>query len=193
MSDDSSQQPNKVDWSQIESRMRSKEGGPDGSDLVPNVVGRMELAPTELAAPTELSVTLPDTDQYRGILFQYQKGKIDRKSALKAVQVGYDSQLDALRYQLKQAVNVSNARADRIAEEFLAKLNSEHLAILRQFNLKDLDARSAARIEVQDIIAAKLREVQSKDWPQPLKDSTIDDLIDLGKRVCAKMLKELGA
>jgi len=64
---------------------------------------------------------------------------------------------------------------------------------LKDLGLRNAETRASALIEVRDMIAAKLGEVQKKKWPQPLVDRTIDDLLDLEKRVCAEMMKELGA
>jgi hypothetical protein len=97
-----------------------------------------------------------------------------------------------LRYQLRKAVSVSNARADRIAEEFLKKLDSEHLQVLKELGLRNAETRADGLIKVRDMIAAKLMEVQTKNWPQLLVERAVDDLLDLERRVCGEMLKELG-
>jgi F0F1-type ATP synthase membrane subunit b/b' len=124
---------------------------------------------------------------------QWKKNQLDRTTALQAIQAQYNAQLDALRYHLGKAVSVSNARADRIAEEFLKKLDSEHIQILKELGLRNAETRATALIEVREMIFIKLKELETKKWPQPLVDRTIRDLFDLEKRVCAEMMKELGA
>jgi hypothetical protein len=188
-------EPENIDWSRVETRSkaRSKEGGTSESELVVYPLERAENAPTHSIVPAAVAVTLPDTETPRGILLQWKKNKIDRRTALQAIQAQYDSQLDALRYQLQKAVSVSNARADRLAEEFLKKLDSEHIQVLKDLGLRNAETRATALIEVRDMIAAKLKEVQTKKWPPSLVDRTIDDLLDLEKRVCAEMMKELGS
>ncbi len=186
------QEPEKVDWSRVEARMKSKGGAPPGPELVPYPVERAGDESSQPTAATPLVVPHPDTEASRGILFDLKKNKIDRQTALKAIQEQYDAQLDALRYHLRKAVSVSNARADRIAEEYLKQLDAEHIKILKELGLRNAETRADALIQVRDMIAAKLMEVQTKQWPQPLLDRTIDDLVDLEKRVCAEMMKELG-
>jgi hypothetical protein len=195
MSEKSGQESKAKDWSLVETRMKSKAGAKPKGEIITNSLGQAEDLPAHSITPAAISVpvSLPDSDTARGILMQWQKNKIDRKTALEAIQVQYDAQLDALRFQLRKAVSVSNARADRIAEEFLNKLDSEHLQILKDLGLRNAETRASALIEVREMIAAKLSEVQTKNWPQPLLERTIDDLLDLEKRVCAEMMKELGA
>jgi hypothetical protein len=150
-----------------------------------------EAAPIS-AVPSNLNVQLPDTDKSRGFLMEWRKNNLDRKTAIQAITAQYNSQLDILKYQLQKAVTVSNARADRIAEEFLQKLDSEHIQILKDLGLRNAETRASGLIEVRDMIASKLREVQGKDWPKPLLDRTIDDLLALESRVAGEMLRELG-
>lgn len=193
MSEKSSQEPSETDWSRFESVVRSKEGRPQEYEEVTYPLERAESPRTEVTAPTELTVALPNIDEYRGILFEWKKGKIDRNSTLKALQAHYDAQLDALQYHLGKAVSVSNARADVIAEEFLEKLNAEHMEIMKELGLRNLKSRATALIEVQDMIVAKVREVQAKNWPPSSIERTLADLSELGRRGCAQMMKELGA
>jgi hypothetical protein len=184
----------RADWSLVEKRMRARDGSLPESGESTFALDRIGGGdPDNSIVPKAVSVPLPDTDTPRGILMQFRRNQIDRRTALKAIQAQYDAQLDALRYQLQKAVSVSNARADRIAEEFLKKLDSEHLEVLKDLGLRNAETRATALIQVRDMIAAKLKEVQTKNWPQQLLDRTIDDLVDLEKRVCAEMMKELGS
>lgn len=177
-----------------EARKKTHGGAPTGGELLKDKRDLLdELRRTQYEKPPDaVALSIPRCEP-RGILMQWKKDAIDRQTALQAIQSQYDAQLEALRYQLTKAVTVSNAQVDCIAEEFLKKLDSEHLEVLKEFGLKNLDTRSNALIEVRDIIAAKLREVQGKSWPQSLVERTIDDLLDLEKRICAEMMRELGA
>jgi hypothetical protein len=189
-----SHEPTKIDWSRVESRMKSKEvASSDSEMLVVNPTDSVPAGPMIVPPAVSLPIPLPDAHASRSVLMAWQKNKIDRKTALEAIQTQYDAQLDALRFQLRKAVSVSNARADRIAEEFLKKLDSEHIQILKDLGLRNAETRATALIEVREMIATKLYEVQTKKWPQQLVDRTIDDLLDLEKRVCTEMMKELGA
>lgn len=191
------QDPENIDWSRVESHMRDRESSSRKTDpkqqrMVPYRMDRPVAEPTESDLSPPITVAHPDTDAPRGILMQWKRNQIDRQTAIKAIQEQYDAQLDALRYYLRKAVSVSNARADRIAEEYLKKLDSEHIQILMDLGLRNAETRARAVMEVREMIAAKLQEVQSKKWPQPLIERTIDDLLDLERRVSAEMMKELG-
>jgi hypothetical protein len=180
-------------WKRVEDRMKPKDEPTSESQGALYPIGQTELGPALPNVPAPISVPLPDMESQRGILMQWKKNQIDRQTALKGIQAQYDAQLEALSYHLKRAVTVSNARADRMAEEFLKKLDSEHIQILKDLGLRNAETRATALIEVRDMVYAKLKEVQTKKWPQPLVDRTIDDLIDLEKRVCGEMMTELGA
>jgi hypothetical protein len=193
MSEKSNEEPGKVDWSRVDARDKAKQGFSPETAQGSFPLERQENAPDNPIVPAAIAVRLPDTEAPRGILMQWKRNQIDRKTALHAIQAQYGAQLDALRYQLHKAVTVSNARADRIAEEVLKKLDSEHIEILKDLGLRNAETRATALIEVRDMIAAKLKDVLEKKWPQSLVERTIDDLVDLEKRVCAEMMKELGA
>ena len=194
MTQNSKQDTTEADWSFVESHRQASGPQPSGTiDLAYNTPRGNELSPALSNAPADLDVPEPDMEAKRGILMQWKKNQIDRKTALAAIQAQHDAQLDALRYHLTKAVTVSNARADRIAEEFLKKLDSEHIQVLKELGLRNADTRATALIEVRDMIAAKLLEVQSKKWPNELVGRTIDDLFDLEKRVCAELMRELGS
>lgn len=193
MTENNSQDQNANKWDRVESRIKSRGGSVPKTEHVANPLALVEDNPPHQFVPSEISVPEPDTEASHGILMQWQKGQISKKAALEALQVKYDAQLDALKFQLSKAVNVSNARADRIAEEFLKKLDSEHIQVLKGLGLRNAETRASALIEIRDMIASKLNEVQTKNWPPALVDRTIDDLLDLEKRVCSEMMKELGA
>src|SRR5262245_61711215 len=185
--------PNKTDWSRVDARIKTKQELSPVPKQVSSPLTRGEIElddPT--AVPESIALSVPETESSRGILHQWKLSKIDKKTALEAVQARYDAQLDTLRYQLRQAVNVSNARADRIADEFLKKLDAEHMEVLTSLGLRNASSRADALIKAREIIAIKLSEIQSKNWPQALVDRTIDDILELERRVCAEMMRELG-
>jgi hypothetical protein len=187
------QEPEKTDWSYVEARIRSKEGSTAKSEVVPHPLQRSESDSVQPTVSAAITVPFPDTEEPRGILMQWKRNQMDRQMALKAIQAQYDAQLDALGYHLKKAVTVSTARADLMATEFLQKLDSDYQEIRKALGLRNTETRARTLIDIRVIIAAKLEEVQKKNWPEPLKQRTIDDLMDLEKRACAEIMKELGA
>jgi hypothetical protein len=179
-------------WSRVNSRARSREEvkAPAEPDVE---VGAVEARGASLVVPEAVAITTPGTEGPGGFLMKWQKRQIDRKTAIDALQAHYNAQLEVLGYQLRSAVTVSKARADRIAEEFLTKLDSEHIQVLKEMGLRNAEVRATAMIQVRDMIAAKLKDVQDKDWPEQLVNRAIDDLLDLERRVCSEMMKELGS
>jgi hypothetical protein len=193
MTEKNNQEPGNIDWSRVEARNKPKEAPSPDSESVVYPLERAENTPAHSIVPSAIAVPLPDTETPRGILMRWKRSQIDRQTALKAIQAQYEAQLDALRYQLRKAVSVSHAKADLIANEYLKKLDSEHLEILKDLGLRNAETRATALIEVRDMIVDKLKEVQTKNWPESMMNRTIDDLLALEQRVCAEMMKELGA
>lgn len=193
MTEKSNEESSNDYWARVEAAIKSDDDFPPAPGRVTQPADRSGHLPAIATAPAAITVPLPDTESPRGILMQWKKNQLDRTTALQAIQAQYNAQLDALRYHLGKAVSVSNARADRIAEEFLKKLDSEHIQILKELGLRNAETRATALIEVREMIFIKLKELETKKWPQPLVDRTIRDLFDLEKRVCAEMMKELGA
>jgi hypothetical protein len=163
-----------------------------GSSLPARPTDQNQILQGHTAVPPTMDVPVVDTETPRGIIMQWKKNAIDRKATLQAIEAQYNSQLDALRYHLGKAVSVSNARADRIAEEFLKQLDSEHIQVLKELGLRNAEVRATALIEIREMIFKKLKELETKKWPQPLIDRTLEDLFDLEKRVSGEMMKELG-
>lgn len=155
------------------------------AELIP---GQTELT----AAPSSLEVPLPDINAKEGFLTRYQMKSIDRRTAVKEFQERCDAQLDALRFQLRRAVTVSNARADLVAEEYLKGLDAEHLEILAGLGLRNTKTRAEGLKAVNDMIVDQMKDVQGKDWPQALIDQTIDDLLELRRKASEELMRELG-
>jgi hypothetical protein len=191
MSEEQAKKHSVSGWERVNSRTR---GLNESDRLKPlevqsNSVGNQEPS---LAVPEALEIRAPLVNGPGGLIMRLRKNQIDRKAALDALQSHYNAQLDLLGYQLRSAVTVSKARADRIAEEFLSKLDSEHIEVLKELGLRNAEVRAAAMIQARDMIAKKLREVQDKDWPEKLVERAIDDLLELERRVCSEMMRELG-
>lgn len=142
--------------------------------------------------PSPLEVPVPDPREKGGLLERWQKGNIDRRMAVNEFQDRCDAQLEALRFQLRKAVSVSNARADLMAEEYLKGLDAEHLEILAGLGLRNTRTRAESLKAVTEMIVEQIKEIQDKDWPPALIDHTIDELLALRTRTCAELMRELG-
>ena len=142
MTDNSREEPTKTDWSLVEKRMKPKDTGStwSGNDALP--ARRDDLVPAESVVAPLTTVLMPDTQAARGIVMQWKKNQLDRKTTLQALESYYDAQLEKLRYRLRKDVGVSNAAADRTAEEFLEKLDTEHIQILKDLGLRNTETRA---------------------------------------------------
>lgn len=183
----------KTDWSFTDAIIKSTKNPTSEGKQVASPVEEAGLLPTgDSIIPPAPTVVLPDMSASRGILMKWREQKLGRKAAMRALEAHYQSQLDALTYSLAKAVQVQKARADVIAEEYLKELDSRQLELLTELGLRNKETRERALLELTEMTAAKLREVQTKDWPEELMRDTISKLLALRKRVVGEMMKELG-
>ena len=181
----------KTDWSKAEAILISEETPTTVRDQVARSVDRGELVPTrDSALPTTPAIGIPESGS--GIIMKWKEKKLSRKATLKALEAHYSSQLDALTYSLTKAVQVQKARADVIAEEYLKELDARQLEMLAELGLRNKDTRERALLKLTDTTAARVKEVQEKDWPEQLVKDTLLELFTLRKRVVAEIMKELG-
>lgn len=194
MSDNNNpQERTKTDWSFTDSIATSEKVIAPRDEPAGRAAGRTELQPSgRSSVPAAPTVALPDATAPQGILMRWRENKLGRKAALRALEAHYDSQLDALTHSLTKAVQVQKARADVIAGEYLRELDARQLEMLAELGLRNKDTRERALLELTEMTAAKLREVQDKDWPAELIRDTIGELLALRKRVVSEIMKELG-
>jgi len=184
----------KTDWSLTNSIRRSTvPAPPEREEEMERSVSRVELQPGgHSSVPSAPTVALPDTTASRGIMMQWKENKLGRKAALKALEAHYNGQLDALTHSLSKAVQVQKARADVVAAEYLRELDARHIAMMAELGLRNKDTRERTLITLTDQTAARLAEVQSKDWPEELIADVMNSLFTLRRRMVAEMMKELG-
>jgi hypothetical protein len=183
----------KTDWSLTSKVARLGSRSVDEPKSPSLQSGATELVP--LVTPDtlqNLAVVPLTTPEQLGMLGKWKANNLGRKAAMESIQRHYSSQLDVLAHNLAKAAQVKKARADVLAEEYLKELDTQHLAVLSEFGLRNKETRERALIELTETTVAKLREVQGKDWPEELVHDTISQLLGLRKRVVAEMMKELG-
>lgn len=182
----------KTDWSRVEEARKKAQGGAN-----PNQLPVVTRPPTPLEAqhsnaPSALAVDTLSTNEPQGILGRWKKNTISRRATLQALQAHYDAELDKFEHRLKQQVRVEKDRVDTFAKEYLAKLDLEHLKVIRELDVENADTRGEVMHTLNDKITARLREAKSADWPPELIDETINNLFALQKRAMAKIMAEVG-
>lgn len=188
MSDEMSDEKEKrTDWKLAESALaKSDSTPPPTSQLVTQPDSNLPPAPV-------LQVGISESEESpKGVLAKFHQNRLSRKASIAALKSHYDNQLDALRYTLAKACQVSKARADALAEKHLKELDAGHLEVLGQLGLRNKDTRERTLIELTDSTVEKLKEVQTKDWPPSLIEETIQQLFEVRKRAVAEIMNELG-
>ena len=182
----------KSDWSFIDS-MRSKADAetetrselvPASGQLLPNAE---ERGPGSLANVPREEPELPE-----GILARFQAKAVSRRAALDALKVNYDFQIDSLKHNLSRALQVSNAKADTMAEEFLMELDAQHLTVLGKLGLRNKETRERVLMELTDSTVNTIRELQGKDWPQQFIEDAINQSMKLRERAINEIMRDIG-
>jgi hypothetical protein len=172
----------KTDWSGVNQAIQKR-----ASDTtLPLHPDRPLEVPASIQPPPE-PVAKPD-----GVVTQYKANKITRRAALEHLEVWYKAQLEVARHRLTEVARVRKAEATQLAEQFLHSINSQHLQFLAELGLRNEDARNRAFLALGDQTSNALREIQERDWPPQMIESTIQAVMDRYSRFFAKLSHELG-
>lgn len=191
--DDNKKHDEKTDWTLAESVLNSDSAQSPVSSEIARSLKTAQLVPTtDVGLPAVLNLSVPVEDTSRGILMKFRERKISRKAALRALEASYNSQLDALNHSLVKAVQIQKTRADVVADEYLRELDARAMAVMHELGLRNIETRAQTLLKLTDQTVARVKEVQEKDWPQPMIQETVNELFKLRKRFIAEMMKEAG-
>ncbi len=179
----------KTDWSVTENLTRVPRSGSKAlaADLGPSRV----VAPDDKTAGGALA-RIPSADEASGILTKLRARQLGRKAALEALEKSYMGQLDVLTHTIGAAARAKKTQIDVEAEEFLRELDARHLELLTEIGLRNKETRERALLELTERTVEKLRDVQQRDWPPSLIQDTVQELLDLRKRLVREVMEELG-
>jgi len=185
---DDSKGKDKTDWGFIDtSRSATRPARTSAESHAVELVGN--IVPAQSKGD---SGPLPTLGAPRGVLMEFKANRMGRKATLEALQDQYNSALIIYKHHLQNVVMGQTARDDVDYAAYQKQLDQEYLEVLAELGLRNKSVREQTLIKLTDMTAARLKEVQEKDWPQALKDSVIDDLIALRQRFSDEMMKELG-
>ncbi len=175
------QEGSKKDWSLAESVLSARKTNES-----------RELAPVRISVPVSppLAVASPTLAEPDGILAKWRANQMGRKAALDALAAQYSGHLDLLKHNIIEQVKVGKERISVAAEEQLKELDAKHLEVLAQLGLRNADTRLKTMADVTDMVVARLKEIEEKDWPMPLKEEMITKAFALRDRVIAEIMKE---
>lgn len=174
-------------WDEVDRRIRSNTADnslPPTEALVPELV-----PPTSLTDVSTLSASTPEPGN---IVDRYRARQIDRRVARAYWEQYYDAKLELVRHELKEAVRAKSAEMTAKVERVLMQLNDAHLQFLAELGLKNIAQRQKILIQLQEQTSRQMQEVLNRDWPQALKNQTIDQLLAMSKSFAEKLHRELG-
>jgi hypothetical protein len=183
---------NKTDWSKTEGLMGKREHPVD-----PVPTGQLEI-PEQPLVPQVLLRPMAELDHKPGEGFGgfvaglHGEGKAKKQAALKALTLKHNAEIDMLEARLTQLARVQKVHAEVVAEEYLNRLDARKLELLTELGIRNVDTRQSALVQLTNTTVAKIKEAQALDWPEPLKERTIHDLLALLKRFNSQVMEELG-
>jgi len=127
------------------------------------------------------------------MLAQFQAGGIERRAAVEQLKAWHAGKLEIAEHAITEAVRVKKAEATGMAEQLLAQLDMERTQFLRSLGMENTGARQEALTELSVQTTAMLRDAQSQDMPDAVKDMNIRGIMQLYERFFDKLLDELGS
>ena len=146
--------PKKTDWSPVEHH--------DPTRNLPEVVstGPEGLTPAPSVA-------------FGSVLQNLKIGRIERKAAVKELEVITAGQIDVLIHQVKEAAKVKKTEATVTADKFLKELDLQFQEVVQALGLKNEAIRVDTLKKLGDRTAQDMKEVMNKDWPESMKDDVL--------------------
>lgn len=140
-------------------------------------------------APDDGSKALAKPD---GVIQSYKMKKVAKKAAVEHLEAWYATGLEVARHHMAEVARVKKAESTMVADQFLRNLNAQHLEYLTTLGLQNEGVRSRAVIALNDQTSATLKEIQTRDWPEPLITSAINGILDRQRRFMERLVNELG-
>jgi hypothetical protein len=182
----------KTDWTHVNNAIQKRRAdasmpatsdlGSAGGPLAP----RNSLGVQTAGSPPNL-IANPE-----GIIARFKMNQVAKKAAISHLESWYGAQLDVVRHQLSEVARAKKAETTLLADQFLSSINAQHLSFLADLGLKNEGARSAALIKLADQTAATLKEIATRDWPESIREQTINGVIERNQRFFSKLVNELG-
>lgn len=145
-----------------------------------------------VAISAESPEVISQMHEPQGILMRFRSNKISRDAALKALQASHEGRLTVLQHGITETVKMRKIEIDNRVGEYLTTLDAEHLKVLAELGLRNVDIRLAACKRLGDLVDAAVKEATATDWLDEMKQKAIDGAFALYHREHAKIMEELG-
>ena len=164
--------PKKTDWSRVD------HSAPDRN--LPEVI------------PTGPEVLAPAPSQtVGGVLQRLKEGKIVRKAALHELEVIATARLDVLTHQLQEAAKVKKTEATVTADRFLKELDLQFQEVVQALGIRNEAIRRETLKKLSDETSRDLKEIVNKDWPDFMKNETIDAINHRWRQFLRNLMKDV--
>ena len=124
------------------------------------------------------------------LIGKFKGSAINRKAALEQLRKLHEAHLEAAAHALKQAVAVDKARVDTIANRYIFQVNEAFLEDMRVLGLQNVESRAQTNLELNNKMAALLRQAQAQDVPDSFKNQTIENICRMYKEFSDKLMEE---
>lgn len=186
----------KTEWSDINGILEEKQGRETAKALRTSGAPAPDSAPSEiisLVAPLQDQKFIAMRDEANGLLARFKAKAIRRDAAMEGLKKVVSGQLQVLEHYVTNAVTGEKSKSDLHLQEYLAELDSEHLRILGQFDVKNLEQRARTIADLNDRFVRLVKEAREKDWPPFLIHETMKHLTELRARIVTQILEDFSA
>ena len=164
--------PKKTDWSRVD------RSGPVRN--LPEVI------------PTDPEVLAPAPSQtVGGVLQRLKEGKIVRKAAVQELEAITTARLDVLTHQLQEATKVKKIEATVTADRFLKELDLQFQEVVQGLGIRNEAIRRETMKKLNDDTTRDLKEIMNKDWPDSIKNETIDAITYRWRQFLRNLMKDV--
>lgn len=142
--------------------------------------------------PTDPEALAPAPSQtVGGVLQRLKEGKIVRQAALQELEVITTARLNVLTHQLQEAAKVKKTEATVTADRFLKELDLQFQEVVQALGIRNEAIRRETMKKLNDETARDLEEIINKDWPDFMKNETIDAINRRWHQFLGNLMKDV--
>jgi hypothetical protein len=118
-----------------------------------------------------------------GLLMRLRAGHIRREHALETLRELVRAENEVIKHHFASVVLIEKTKIDVKLERYLKQLEAEHIGLLQEFEVENMDSRMQTLFKLNEKFVALARQAQSYEWPQELIQDSLEQLTELRLRV----------
>ena len=148
-------------------------------------------APRDLARAGSHDVIVSEPEGVTGIVQRLKERRIKRHAAVKALETATSAQLEVIAHQVQEAARVKKAEATVLADQLLKDLDLQFQQVLSELGVRNEAIRRATLTKLNDETARDLREFANKDWPDFMRQASIEMVTKRWQRFISRLGQDI--